>query len=139
MVATAAQALSDRNAHDAAKLAESDEEMDELRKGQFRVMLGSDWPYGVEAAVDVALLGRYYERIADHAASWPAGSSTSSPAPIRSARTGRTPEPHRPRAISMMLLSFWSASPAASRASNPARAVSPKGAARPSSAASLSA
>ena len=28
-----------------------------------------DWPYGVETAVDVALLGRYYERIADHAAS----------------------------------------------------------------------
>jgi phosphate transport system protein len=32
-------------------------------------MLSDDWAYGVEAAVDVALLGRYYERIADHAAS----------------------------------------------------------------------
>ena len=32
-------------------------------------MLSEDWGYGVEAAVDVALLGRYYERIADHAAS----------------------------------------------------------------------
>ena len=32
-------------------------------------MLSDDWGYGVEAAVDVALLGRYYERIADHAAS----------------------------------------------------------------------
>jgi phosphate transport system protein len=30
-------------------------------------MLGAEWDYGVEAAVDVALLGRYYERIADHA------------------------------------------------------------------------
>jgi len=51
----------------AGRLADSDEEMDELRKSQFRVMLGTDWDYGVEAAVDVALLGRYYERIADHA------------------------------------------------------------------------
>ena len=67
MVATAARSLSERNAHDAGKLAESDEEMDELRKSQFRVLLSKDWPYSVEAAVDVALLGRYYERIADHA------------------------------------------------------------------------
>ena len=67
MVATAARSLSERNAHDAGKLAESDEEMDELRKSQFRVLMAKDWPYSVEAAVDVALLGRYYERIADHA------------------------------------------------------------------------
>ena len=66
MVATAGRALHDRNAHDAAKLADSDEEMDELLKSQFRILLGSEWPYTVEAAVDVALLGRYYERIADH-------------------------------------------------------------------------
>ena len=32
-------------------------------------MLGDDWAYGVEPAIDVALLGRYYERIADHAVS----------------------------------------------------------------------
>ncbi|HOC13339.1 MAG TPA: phosphate signaling complex protein PhoU [Propionicimonas sp.] len=68
MVQTAGRSLRERNAHDAGKLAESDEEMDELRKSQFRVMLDKEWPYTVEAAVDVALLGRYYERIADHAA-----------------------------------------------------------------------
>lgn len=67
MVATAARSLGERNAHDAGKLADSDEEMDELRKSQFRVLLSKEWPYTVEAAVDVALLGRYYERIADHA------------------------------------------------------------------------
>ena len=27
------------------------------------------WPYGTEAAVDITLLGRYYERFADHAVS----------------------------------------------------------------------
>ena len=67
MVETAGRSLKERNAHDAGKLADSDEEMDELRKSQFRVLLSKDWPYTVEAAVDVALLGRYYERIADHA------------------------------------------------------------------------
>ncbi len=67
MVATAGRALSNRNAHDASKLADSDEEMDELRKSQFRILLGTEWPYSVEAAVDVALLGRYYEGIACHA------------------------------------------------------------------------
>jgi len=67
MVETAGRSLLERNAHDASKLADNDEEMDELRKSQFRLILDKDWDYGVEAAVDVALLGRYYERIADHA------------------------------------------------------------------------
>lgn len=67
MVVTAGRSLSERNAHDAGKLADSDEEMDELRRSQFRVILGDSWSHSVEAAVDVALLGRYYERIADHA------------------------------------------------------------------------
>ncbi|MCW2803441.1 MAG: phosphate transport system protein [Propionibacteriaceae bacterium] len=69
MVITAGQTLSDRNLQNAQELRERDEEMDELRRTQFRVLLSEDWEYGVEAAVDVALLGRYYERIADHAAS----------------------------------------------------------------------
>ena len=69
MVVTAGQTLNDRNIQSAQELRARDEEMDELRRTQFRVMLSDDWAYGVEAAVDVALLGRYYERIADHAAS----------------------------------------------------------------------
>ena len=32
-------------------------------------LLDDDWPYGVEAAIDITLLGRYYERFADHAVS----------------------------------------------------------------------
>jgi phosphate transport system protein len=69
MVVSAGQTLNDRNIENAQELRARDEEMDELRRTQFRVMLSEDWEYGVEAAVDVALLGRYYERIADHAAS----------------------------------------------------------------------
>lgn len=69
MVVTAGQTLNDRNIQNAQELRTRDEEMDELRRTQFRLLLSDDWDYGVEAAVDVALLGRYYERIADHAAS----------------------------------------------------------------------
>ena len=50
-------------------LAADEAEMDTLRRSLFTVMLGDDWGHGVEAAVDIALLGRYYERIADHALS----------------------------------------------------------------------
>ncbi len=53
----------------AEELEEVDEEMDRLRRSSFRELLGSEWKHGVEPAVDIALLGRYYERIADHAVS----------------------------------------------------------------------
>lgn len=43
--------------------------LNDLRRSQFRALLSDDWADGVEAAVDVALLGRYYVRIADDAAS----------------------------------------------------------------------
>jgi phosphate transport system protein len=69
MVVSAGHTLNDRNIELARELRQRDEEMDDLRKSQFRVLLSDDWEYGVEAAVDVALLGRYYERIADHASS----------------------------------------------------------------------
>ena len=69
MVVTAGQTLNDRNIQVAQELRARDEEMDELRRSQFRLLLSDEWDAGVEAAVDVALLGRYYERIADHAAS----------------------------------------------------------------------
>ena len=61
--------LAARDEETARSLADQDDEMDELRTEQFHVMLGDDWKEGVETAVDMALLGRYYERIADHAVS----------------------------------------------------------------------
>ncbi|RIV37185.1 phosphate signaling complex protein PhoU [Micromonospora radicis] len=51
----------------AAELDRDDDAMDELHKGLFGVLLGADWPYGVETAIDATLLGRFYERFADHA------------------------------------------------------------------------
>jgi len=53
----------------ALELEDVDQEMDRLRRSSFRELLGSEWKHGVEPAVDIALLGRYYERIADHAVS----------------------------------------------------------------------
>jgi phosphate transport system protein len=61
------QALSARDAHMAAQLERDDDAMDDLHSSLFTVMFGPDWTAGVEAAVDTALLGRYYERYADHA------------------------------------------------------------------------
>jgi phosphate transport system protein len=69
MVGQAAAVIAERDLDGAVALEEMDEEMDALRRSSFRVMLDEAWPYGVEPAVDIALLGRYYERIADHAVS----------------------------------------------------------------------
>jgi phosphate transport system protein len=69
MVAKVGHIIADSDIAAAEELEEVDEEMDRLRRSSFRELLGSDWKHGVEPAVDIALLGRYYERIADHAVS----------------------------------------------------------------------
>ncbi|WP_123024426.1 phosphate signaling complex protein PhoU [Mycolicibacterium stellerae] len=51
----------------AARIREQDDAMDALHQELFRELLDREWTYGVGAAVDVALLGRFYERFADHA------------------------------------------------------------------------
>jgi phosphate transport system protein len=53
----------------ARSLEEADDEMDDLHRHLFSVIMDKDWPHGVAAAVDVTLLGRFYERYADHAVS----------------------------------------------------------------------
>jgi phosphate transport system protein len=50
-------------------LEEADDEMDDLHQHLFTVLMDREWPHGVAAAVDVTLLGRFYERFADHAVS----------------------------------------------------------------------
>jgi phosphate transport system protein len=69
MVDGAGDVIRSRDIDAAAKLEAVDDEMDKLRSNQFRLMMDDSWPHGVEVAVDIALLGRYYERIADHAVS----------------------------------------------------------------------
>lgn len=89
MVEAVAVVIAERDVDAARALEEADEEMDLLRSNSFRFMLGDDWPYGIEPAVDIALLGRYYERIADHAVSLArrvvylvTGETTHAPAPV---------------------------------------------------------
>jgi phosphate transport system protein len=50
----------------AAQLDTDDDEMDALHREMFEVLFGN-WPHEVRAAVDAALLARFYERYADHA------------------------------------------------------------------------
>jgi phosphate transport system protein len=51
----------------AAQLEYDDDDMDNLHRHLFSVLMDREWKHGVAAAVDVTLLGRYYERFADHA------------------------------------------------------------------------
>ncbi len=51
----------------ALALGTDDDAMDDLHRHLFSVLMDREWPHGVAAAVDVTLLGRYYERFADHA------------------------------------------------------------------------
>jgi phosphate transport system protein len=69
MVGRVSRIITDKDVEAAIELGRDDEIMDQLRRRSFTELLSDDWAHGVEAAVDVALLGRYYERIADHAVS----------------------------------------------------------------------
>ena len=69
MVSRVSQIITERDVEAAIALSRDDDEMDRLRRNSFTQLLSDDWEHGVEAAVDIALLGRYYERIADHAVS----------------------------------------------------------------------
>jgi phosphate transport system protein len=69
MIGQDAEIIASRDVEAARRLEEADEELDMLRKQSFRIILGDNWNYGVEPAIDLALIGRYYERIGDHAVS----------------------------------------------------------------------
>jgi len=63
----ARRVLENQDYHDALTLMDDDDAMDDLHRHLFTVMMDREWEHGVAAAVDVTLLGRYYERFADHA------------------------------------------------------------------------
>ena len=64
---SAKQVLVTRDPQKAAQLHEQDDAMDQLYRHLFNVLIDNHWKYGVPAGVDTALLGRFYERFADHA------------------------------------------------------------------------
>ena len=53
----------------ALQLEKDDDEMDKLHRQLIGLLTNNTWKHGVESAVDITLLGRYYERFADHAVS----------------------------------------------------------------------
>ncbi|HYB38363.1 MAG TPA: phosphate signaling complex protein PhoU [Mycobacterium sp.] len=63
---SAKQALVSRDPQKAAQLHEQDDAMDDLYMHLFSV-LDREWKHSVSGAVETALLGRFYERFADHA------------------------------------------------------------------------
>jgi phosphate transport system protein len=64
---SAKQALLSRDPQQAAQLHEQDKAMDELYEHLFGVLLDREWQHGASVGVQAALLGRFYERFADHA------------------------------------------------------------------------
>lgn len=64
---SATEVLLNRDVEQAASLREQDDAIDDLRRHLFTLLTVREWKFGVAAAVDVTLLGRYYERFADHA------------------------------------------------------------------------
>ena len=63
----AATAIESQDPMSAQRLAQADDEVDALRRRIFQILFAENWTHGVEPAVDAALIGRYYERFADHA------------------------------------------------------------------------
>jgi len=56
-----------RDPKQAAQISRKDDAMDQLHKQLFSILMDKEWKHGVAAAVDITLLGRFYERFADHA------------------------------------------------------------------------
>jgi phosphate transport system protein len=69
IVAKAGSVIAKRDLAMAAQLERDDDVMDELHRQLFTAILDEDWTGGIEAAIDITLAGRYYERFADHAVS----------------------------------------------------------------------
>ena len=53
----------------AVELEKDDDAMDKLHRKLFEILLDDNWSHGIETAIDMTLVGRYYERYADHAVS----------------------------------------------------------------------
>ncbi len=61
--------INSRDVDTALEVEKDDDEMDKLHRKLFTTLLDSSWSHGIETAIDITLIGRYYERYADHAVS----------------------------------------------------------------------
>ena len=63
----AAAVVVDGDIDRADRIRQTDDSVDELHRRLFAVLMSRDWDGGVQQAVDLILLGRFYERFGDHA------------------------------------------------------------------------
>lgn len=61
--------INSRDVDKALELERDDDAMDILHRKIFTTLLDDSWPHDTETAIDMTLVGRYYERFADHAVS----------------------------------------------------------------------
>lgn len=61
--------IGSRDTDVALEVERDDDEIDALHRELIGALIAPQWPHGVETAIDLTLLGRYYERYADHAVS----------------------------------------------------------------------
>ncbi|MCX6418933.1 MAG: phosphate signaling complex protein PhoU [Actinobacteria bacterium] len=69
VVQKAGSALVSRDGSLFEQIERDDDRMDALHRKLFTLILDDSWEHGVEGAIDVTLISRYYERFADHAVS----------------------------------------------------------------------
>ena len=59
--------ISTRDIELALQVDKDDDVMDRLHRELIAILIEPVWEHGIEVAIDLTLLGRYYERFADHA------------------------------------------------------------------------
>jgi phosphate transport system protein len=69
IVADTTKVIETQDLHHAVDMTAADAKMDAIHRELFTIVLSPEWTAGVEAAIDVTLLSRYYERFADHGVS----------------------------------------------------------------------
>ena len=63
------QVIKNKDTDRALEVEKDDDAIDALHRKIIQTLLDPNWKHGVETAIDMTLLGRYYERCADHAVS----------------------------------------------------------------------
>ena len=61
--------IKNRDTDRALEVEKDDDVIDSLHRKIIQTLLDPSWQHGIETAIDMTLLGRYYERCADHAVS----------------------------------------------------------------------
>lgn len=67
LVIKAGEVVAEQDASKALELDKDDDQMDRLRRKLLTRILDPSWKHGVEATMDITLVGRFYERFGDHA------------------------------------------------------------------------